>query len=90
MTHHRNFWLALMAGCIAVYVAAIVHVALGHPSHRSVWLAGLFLGAHLLEIPLAFRQLQGRNAQPARVVLATLLFGVAWWLPARRGLFAVT
>jgi hypothetical protein len=52
-------------------------------------LAGALLAAHLLEIPLAFHMLRGRNAQAPRVIVGTLLFGLIWWVPARRGVFSV-
>ena len=89
MANNRNFWLAIMGAIVALYLAALVLAAQGALSHFVVRLAVIFIAAHLLEIPIAFRQLRGRNAAPARVILATLLFGAAWWVPARRGVFAV-
>ena len=58
--------------------------------NRTFWIAlmaAIVLLVHVLELPLAFRALRDRNPSRRRVIAATLAFGAAWWLPARRGLF---
>jgi hypothetical protein len=89
MTHHKLFWQFFMATLLALYAAAVVRIALGDVDHRNVQLAAIILIAHVLEIPLAFRMLKDKKPQAARAILATLLFGLVWWIPARRGIFAV-
>jgi len=89
MTSSKGFWLAQMVGLIAFYAWAAMHFLQGDGGHRSVLVAALILVAHLIEIPLAFIMLKGRNAQPLRVIAGTFLFGLIWWVPAKRGIFAV-
>ena len=89
MLDNRNFWLAIMAAIALLYAGALWMVLQGHPAHPLVRISIIVVLAHVLELPLAFRALRGRNANPGRVTVATLVFGAAWWLPARRGLFAV-
>lgn len=89
MLNTRGFWAALMAAIVLLYAGGALLLLLGQPSHPLVRIAALVLLAHVLELPLAFRALRGREASVLRVTGATLAFGAAWWLPARRGLFAV-
>jgi len=89
MTNSKGFWIANMVGLIAFYGWAVLHVVQGDTGHRSVLVAAIILGLHVLEIPLAFAQLKTRKPEPLRVVLATLVFGLIWWVPAKRGLFSV-
>lgn len=89
MLQRKAFWIAQMLGLLAFYAWAGLHLAQGDSGHRSVWVAAIILGLHALEIPLAFYRLRGRGAQPLRVVLATQLFGLLWWVPASRGIFAL-
>lgn len=89
MSNTKGFWLVQMFGLLAFYAFAGWHVAQGQMEHRSVWVAAVILGLHLLEIPLAFFMLKGRNAQALRVIILTQLFGLLWWVPAKRGVFAV-
>jgi hypothetical protein len=86
MLDNRNFWLAGMIALGLLYLAAAVLVVQGQAAHVVVRLAWIILAVHVLELPIAFHQLKGRNAQLLRVVVATLLFGALWWMPARRGL----
>ncbi|MFA5939953.1 MAG: hypothetical protein WC809_11415 [Sinimarinibacterium sp.] len=85
----RGFWLSQMLVLIVFYAAAIVLSLNGLTSHVVVKVAMVLLAAHILEIPLAFYALRGRNPQALRVMIATSLFGLIWWIPAKRGLLAV-
>ena len=89
MTNNKNFWLAQMIGASIIYAIAAVMCLQGHSDARLVLVVGIILGLHVLEIPLAFRILKGRDAQPLRVIVLTFLFGLLWWIPARRGLLPV-
>jgi hypothetical protein len=89
MLDNRNFWLALCASLLAIYAAALVLLLQGQAGHVLVRLSAIILAAHLLEIPLAFNRLRERKPAPLRVVALTFVFGLAWWVPARRGVFAV-
>ncbi|HUS23828.1 MAG TPA: hypothetical protein VM369_02690 [Candidatus Binatia bacterium] len=90
MTNNRGFWVVSMLALLALYAAALVLVAQGHYSHRLVLLAAIILAAHALEIPLAFHMLKARRPRALRVVFSTLLFGLVWWVPARRGIVPVS
>jgi hypothetical protein len=89
MTDDKRFWYALMIGLLTIYIAAIALVMLGQPHNKVVTLAEIIFIAHALEIPLAFRVLKSLEPNPPRLVIATLLFGLVWWVPAKRGLFPV-
>ncbi|MDO9451670.1 MAG: hypothetical protein Q7J29_02300 [Stagnimonas sp.] len=89
MTNTKGFWIVQMVGLTAFYAWAAMHFLQGDSGHRSVLVAAIILGLHVLEVPLAFVMLKGRNAQPLRVIACTLLFGLIWWVPAKRGIFAV-
>jgi hypothetical protein len=88
MLDNRNLWIALGAGLIAIYVAALLMLLQGQPGHVLVRLSAIILVAHLLEIPLAFNRLRERKPDPLRVIALTFVFGLVWWVPARRGVFA--
>lgn len=88
MLDRRNFWLAVMVAIALLYAGALWMLAQGAPAHPLVRISIIFLLAHVLELPLAFRALRGRNPRRGRVIAATLAFGAAWWVPARRGVFA--
>jgi hypothetical protein len=90
MTNDKRFWQALMAVLLALYATALLLAAQGATGHVLVRLAAIVLIAHVLELPLAFYLLKGRNPQAARAIVATLLFGGIWWVPARKGVFAVS
>lgn len=85
----KPFWLAQNLALLGLYAAAASLCSQGQCGHWAVWLAALVLAAHALEIPLAFQQLKPQAPAPLRVVLGTLLFGFTWWLPAKRGIYAV-
>lgn len=90
MLNNRNFWFAQMIVLLALYGAALLLALQGHGiEHIVVRIAVIVLAAHVLEVPIAFYVLKARKPQPLRLVVATLLFGLVWWLPARRGLLAV-
>jgi hypothetical protein len=89
MTQTKAFWQALMLGVLVFYGYALMQGLSGGLMQRPVLVALAFLVAHTLEIPVAFRKLRDREPDPTRVVLATLVFGLTWWIPASRGLFAV-
>lgn len=89
MTQTKGFWMVQMAALLVLYTVAAVQFSQGHTDSRQILVTALILGAHVLELPLAFIMLKGKNAQPLRVIAATLLFGLLWWVPAKRGIFAV-
>jgi hypothetical protein len=89
MFETRRFWLSQMLVLIVFYAVAVVLTLYGMTTHWVVKVAVVLLAAHVLEIPLAFYVLRARNPQAVRVMIATLLFGLVWWIPAKRGLVAV-
>ena len=89
MAQDKRFWLAAMGGLLAFYAFAALQLAQHGLMQRPVLVALGLVAAHVLELPVAFRRLRERNPEPGRVVAATLVFGLLWWIPASRGLFAV-
>jgi len=89
MFDKKSFWLAQNLAIAVFWLAALVLALSGPPMHRLVLVALVIFAAHVLELPLAFRMLRGRDASALRVCLMTLLFGFTWWVPARRGVYAV-
>ncbi|MGH8454013.1 MAG: hypothetical protein ACRES4_03030 [Nevskiales bacterium] len=87
--NNRNFWIANILGLLGVYAGGLFFALKGQTGHWLVLLSIVILVAHLLEIPLAFMQLKARNPQSLRVVVLTFIFGLLWWVPARRGIFPV-
>lgn len=89
MLNNRAFWYANILGLGLIYLAALVLLVQGQTSHWIVLLAGIILAAHVLELPLAFSALKSKNPDPLRVIALTVIVGLLWWVPAKRGLFAV-
>ncbi|HUR40641.1 MAG TPA: hypothetical protein VM240_05680 [Verrucomicrobiae bacterium] len=87
MLDNRNFWLANMAVLLVIYAIGLALALEGQFGHVMVRLSAIILAAHLLEIPLAFRQLKDRKPNPLKAALLTFVFGLVWWVPARRGIF---
>ena len=89
MTNNKSFWGVQMAALLAVYAAALFIGLSGDHDHIIVKIGAILLVAHALEIPLSLYMLRGRSASLPRLLVLTLLFGLIWWVPARRGLFSV-
>lgn len=89
MTQRKSFWIASNVALSVFWLAAIIFAATGKSDYWLVPIAAIVLVAHALEVPLALYFLKGRQASPIRVCVMTLLFGYTWWVPARRGIFAV-
>lgn len=90
MLDNKALWLAQNLALVVFWLAALGLLAAGHAQHWLVLVAAVILAAHVLELPLAFMVLRGRGAAPLRVTFMTLLFGYTWWLPARRGVYALS
>jgi len=88
MLDNKVLWLVQNIALIVFWLVAIGLLAMGQSQHWLVLAAAVILAAHVLELPLAFLVLRGRQAAAPRVVLMTLLFGYTWWLPARRGVYS--
>ena len=89
MLNQKPFWLVQMIGLSALYAYSLWLALSGQPTHMAVLVSALLLGAHVLEIPLAMRQLKAKQPSMARLIPLTILFGLIWWIPARRGVFEV-
>lgn len=83
------FWRANQALICALYVAGAILAATGQAGHIVARTAAIVPLIHLLEIPLAMRVLKEQKPAMARLLVGTLLFGLFWWVPARRGLVQV-
>ncbi|HJO36381.1 MAG: hypothetical protein SV108_04770 [Pseudomonadota bacterium] len=89
MFESRAFWQVQGAATLAFHLLGLgfgLFSAAGfaHPL-ATLWL--IVLGIHVLEVPIAFLALRGRNVSPPNVVLKTLLLGFVWWVPRRRGIY---
>lgn len=89
MLNNRNFWIAQMIALSLFYIAAIALAISGQPMHWVVKVSILLLALHVLEIPNTIRILKPKQPSLPRLLVMTLLFGLVWWIPARRGLFQV-
>ena len=87
MMNNKSFWGVQMAALSLLYVYALFVGLSGQHTHPTVLISALLLAAHALEIPLALYVLRGRSASLPRLLVLTLLFGLIWWIPARRGIF---
>jgi hypothetical protein len=85
----KAFWLPVTSLVAVFWLAVLAQFFVEQPRERLQLIGAVILVAHLLELPLAFRALSGRGASPLRVALLTTVFGFTWWLPARRGIYAI-
>lgn len=83
----RGFWRLCNALLILLHVAGVyAGLRYGTSAPATVlWL--IVIAIHVLELPMAFIFLRARPVAPARVIIATLLFGFTWWIPTRRGIY---
>ena len=91
MLNNKGFWIFNNVALCVFYIAALyfVFIAGAGISHPLVLVAALIVAAHVLEIPLALKILAPQKPSVARAILGTTLFGFTWWLPAKRGIYAV-
>lgn len=90
MQQNKFFWQFQMVALLAFYGFAAYWLSQGHGlDHKVVKIAAIVFATHLLEIPVAFLVLKDRQPNPLHVIAGTLVFGALWWLPAKRGIFAV-
>lgn len=90
MANNKTFWLALNTFLGLWYVAVFGYVLLlgGRWDEWVPLVTLVILAAHVLEIPLAWKMLNGRNPAPMRLIVMTTLFGLTWWIPASKGLYS--
>jgi hypothetical protein len=87
MFDKTSFWATLIAGLSLLYVVAAVIALRGDTHHWTVTTSLVLLGLHVLEIPMAFLQLRAKKPAPLRFLLMTVLYGLLWWVPVKRGLY---
>ncbi len=74
----------LRAGCLAIYLGALVSLSVALPHDYAVTLqvlAGLLLVVHLLEVFIFMRHLRLYQGPVAISIVLTLLFGLLHWQP---------
>lgn len=81
------FWYPAHCVQIAFWLVALWLLCSGHDKHWVVSLATTMLISHIVELPFVFRMLRSRNPSASRVIPLTILFGLTWFVPARRGVF---
>ena len=86
MTNNRSFWIALQVVLLGVYAAALWLAISGQSDHRLIRIVVIVFAIHVLEVPVAIRALKERRPRMPHLIVATLLFGALWWIPARRGI----
>ena len=78
----------LKAGCLAIYLLALVgaFVALPWGAESALQnLAAILVGLHLLELVFAFGSVRRHPGPLIDSVALTLLFGLLHWLPLAKG-----
>ncbi len=86
---NKALWKAMNLSLLLLYAVAAYLVSGGMELHHPFILFTAFiLGAHVLEIPVAFTVLAEHKPNPLKVIIGTILFGFTWWLPVKRGLYA--
>lgn len=88
MLKNKAFWLLHNIVVIAFWLTALAFIATGQTERRLVLVAAIVFVLHVVELPVAFRVLRGRNLSPLRIFTMTMLFGYTWWLPVRLGAYA--
>lgn len=74
----------LKAGCIAIYVLALVSLFWTFPNGAGPviqTLALAFLGVHVLEMLVAFKHIKSYPGPLSTSILLALLFGLLHWAP---------
>lgn len=87
MLDSKPFWQSVNLGAVVFWVAVAALLYTGHREHPVVLVGAIFVIAHVLELPLAYRLLRGRGFPAAKVFVMTMIFGFTWWLPAQRGVY---
>ncbi len=86
---NKALWKVMNLSLLVLYAAAGYMISAGTELHHPFILFTAFiLGAHVLEIPVAFVVLSEQKPNPLKVILGTTLFGFTWWLPAKRGVYS--
>jgi uncharacterized protein YhhL (DUF1145 family) len=86
--HHPIMNTLLKGGCLAVYLLALVGLFADLPfgcTHIVQYLAVILLGAHALEILVAYKSVKRYPGPLAVSMVLTLLFGFLHWLPLAGG-----
>lgn len=89
MMDSKGFWIFNNVVILAFYGFAAALLMAGNMQHWIVLVAAAILIAHVLEIPLAVKVLKDKNPSFGRLAIGTLLFGYTWWVPAKKGIYAV-
>ncbi len=89
MMDSKGFWFFNNVVILGFYAVAAALLLGGNAEHWIVLVAGVILVAHVLEIPLAMKMLKDKSPSFGRLVVGTLLFGYTWWVPAKKGIYAV-
>lgn len=79
--------ILLKGACLAIYLLALVAPLIAVPAGaRSAlqYCAAILLGAHLLEVPLAYKSIRRYRGPLAISIALTVLFGFLHWLPLAR------
>ena len=74
----------LKAGCLVIYTLALASMFVALPWKTAMvlqYLALILLGAHLLEVLIAFRHVKRYQGPLIDSIALTLLFGLLHWQP---------
>ena len=88
MFKNKTFWLLHNVVAIVFWLTALAFIASGQTERRLVLVAAIIFGLHVLELPVAFRVLRGRNLSSLKIFTMTMLFGYTWWVPVRVGAYS--
>lgn len=87
MLDSKPFWRVVDLAVLVFWLAVAALLYTGQREHPLVLIGAIFIVAHVLELPLAYRLLRGRGFPAAKVFVMTMVFGFTWWLPAQRGVY---
>ncbi len=87
MLQQRGFWLLLMVGAIALWIAVFLVGILGFPDSAvaAPALLGVLFLMHCGELPVSLKIGKAKGLTTFRVVVKTVIFGFTWWVPLKKG-----
>ena len=83
----RPFWLACNLVTLVLHGFGLYYYVTQGFAHPVAEIWAVVVMLHMLEFPLAFIAVRDRRIGWGVTIIATLIFGFTWWVPARRGVF---
>jgi len=90
MLNNKSFWYANMVGAVAGWIFIIMGAASPFSGVLyAVWIVVtlLWVIGHPLELAMAVPLAIKAGYSPGAAVVNTLVFGITWWIPVKKGVF---